>query len=278
LEQFWQWDIVYFYMGLWNCSDSVALFVLIWDFETVLTVWHYLFLYGTLELFRQCGIICFSIGLWKCSDSVAFCFLYVTLELIRKCGIFWFSIGLWNCSDSVALLVFHFSIGLWNCSDSVALFVLIWDFGTVPTVWHYLFFDRTLEQFWQCEYYLFFYGSLGLFPQCIIIDVSIGLWNWSESVALLGFPFFYWTLLGFLLGFGTIPTVWHYWFFYGTFELFWHCAITCFTIGLWNCSESVALLVFHFSIGLWNCSDSVALFVFIWDFGTVLTVWHYLFV
>jgi hypothetical protein len=49
----------------------VALFVLIWDFETVLTVWRYLFLYGTLELFRQCGIIYFSIGLWNCSDSVA---------------------------------------------------------------------------------------------------------------------------------------------------------------------------------------------------------------
>jgi hypothetical protein len=49
----------------------------------------------------------------------------VTLELIRECGIIWFSIG------------------LWNCSDSVALFVLIWDFETVLTVWHYLFFYWT---------------------------------------------------------------------------------------------------------------------------------------
>jgi hypothetical protein len=48
-------------------------------------------------------------------------------------------------------------------------------------------------------------------------------------------------------------------------------------MGLWNYSDSVALLVFHFAIGFWNCSDIVALFVFIWDFGTVLTVWHYLF-
>ena len=64
----------------------------------------------------------------------------MTLELIREGGIVWFSIGLWNCSESVALLVFHFSIGLWNCSDSVALLICIWEFETVPTVWHYLFF------------------------------------------------------------------------------------------------------------------------------------------
>jgi hypothetical protein len=79
-------------MGLWNCSDHVALFVFLLDFGTVPKVWHYLLLYWILELFRQCGMICFSMGLW-------------------------------NCSDSVALFVFHFSIGLWNCCDSVALVV-----------------------------------------------------------------------------------------------------------------------------------------------------------
>jgi hypothetical protein len=52
---------------------------------------------------------------------------------------------------------------------------------------------------------------------------------------------------------------WHYLFFYWTLELFRHCGIICF------------------SIGHWNCSDSVALFVFLLDFGTVPTVWHYLF-
>jgi hypothetical protein len=61
------------------------------------------------------------------------------------------------------------------------------------------------------------------------------------------------------LDFGTVATLWHYWFFNETLELFWQCAIIWFSIGLWNCSDSVALLVFHF------------------DFGTVLTVWHYLF-
>jgi hypothetical protein len=48
-----------FSMGLWNCSDSVALFVFLLDFGTVPTVWHYLFFYGSLKLFRQCGIIGF---------------------------------------------------------------------------------------------------------------------------------------------------------------------------------------------------------------------------
>jgi hypothetical protein len=64
------------------------------------------------------------------------------------------------------------------------------------------------------------------------------------------------------LDIGTVPTVWHYLFFYWTLELFRQCGIICFSIGLWNCSDSVELLVFHFSMGLWNCSDSVALLVF----------------
>jgi hypothetical protein len=93
-------------MGLWNSSDSVALFVFLMVFDTVPTVWHHLFIYWTLEMFRQCNIF----------------FLYVILDLIRECGIMWFSIGLWNCCESVALLV---------CK---------WEFETVSTVWHYLVF------------------------------------------------------------------------------------------------------------------------------------------
>jgi hypothetical protein len=60
----------------------MALFVLIWDFETVLTVWHYLFLYGTLEQFRLYGIICFSIKLWNCSDSVALFVFYFSIHTV----------------------------------------------------------------------------------------------------------------------------------------------------------------------------------------------------
>jgi hypothetical protein len=76
-----------------------------------------------------------------------------------------------------------------------------------------------------------------------------------------------------------------YWFFCGTLELFWQCHYLVFywTLELFRqCGIIVffywALEVFRqcdiiwFSIGLWNCSNSVALFVFIWDFGTVPTV------
>jgi hypothetical protein len=52
-------------------------------------------------------------------------------------------------------------------------------------------------------------------------------------------------------------------FLYVTLELIRECGIIWFSIGLWNCSDGVALLVSHFSIELWNCSDSVALLVFI---------------
>jgi hypothetical protein len=136
---------------------------------------------------------------------------------------------------------------LWNCSDSVALFVFLflWDFGTVLTVWHHLFFDRTLEPFQQCE--MFF---------------SIGHWNCSDSVALFIF----------LLDFGTVPTVWHYLLINWTLELFRECGIIGFSIGLWNCSDSVA----SFSMWLWNYSDNIALFAFLCGFGTVPTIWHYL--
>ena len=257
-------------MGLWNCYDNVALFVFIWDFDTVPTIWHYLFLYWTLELFRQCGIICFSIGLWNSSDSV---------------GIICFSMGVWDYSHSVSLLmylldfgtdrrvwhylVFHFSIGLYlvfywalelfpqcgiigfsmglsNCSDIVPLLVLLLDFGTVPRVWHYWFFIflldfGTVPTVWH---YLFLYGTLELFWQCGIICLY--------------------------RDFGTVPTVWHYLFWYGILKLFWQCGIIYFYMGLWNCSDSVPLLVF--SIRLWNCFDSVALLLFLLDFRTFPTV------
>jgi hypothetical protein len=48
-------------------------------------------------------------------------------------------------------------------------------------------------------------------------------------------------LIVFLLDFGTVPTVWHYWFFYWSLELFRQCGIIGFSIELWNCSNHVAL-------------------------------------
>ena len=38
------------------------------------------------------------------------------------------------------------------------------------------------------------------------------------------------TLFVFLLDFGTVPTKWHYWFFYGTLELLQTYDIICFPI------------------------------------------------
>ena len=107
----------------------MALFVFLCDFGTVPTIWHYLFFDRTLKLFRQCGIIFFYMGLWNCSDSVVLFFFIWNLELFRQCGIICFCFGVWNCSDSVALLV------------------ILLDFGTVPTVWHYLFLFWSLELF-----------------------------------------------------------------------------------------------------------------------------------
>ena len=144
---------------------------------------------------------------------------------------------------------YDFSMGLRKCSDSVALFVFLLNFGTVPTLCHYLFL----------------YWILELFRQRSIICFSIGLWNWSDSVALSVY----------LLYFGTDQTVWHDWFFDGTLELYWQCAIICFSILLWNSSDSVSIICF--SMGLWNYSHSVALSVYLLDFGTDQKVWHYLF-
>jgi hypothetical protein len=47
----------YFYMGHWNYSDSMTLFVFLLGIGTVPTVWHHLFFYWTLEMFRQCSIL-----------------------------------------------------------------------------------------------------------------------------------------------------------------------------------------------------------------------------
>jgi uncharacterized membrane protein YiaA len=54
-----------------------------------------------------------------------------------------------------------------------------------------------------------------------------------------------------------VLTVWHYLLLYETLVLFRQYGIICFSIGLWNCSDSV------------KC-------YFYWTFGTVPTVWHHL--
>ena len=89
----WHYCFFHFSIELWSSCDSVALLVCLWVYGTVLTVCHYLVFYWTLEMFRQCGII-------GCS------FVYWTLELIRQCDIICFSMGFWNSTDSVPLFAF----------------------------------------------------------------------------------------------------------------------------------------------------------------------------
>ena len=77
----------------------------------------------------------------------------------------------------MALLVFHFSIGLWNFSDSVALLVCIWEFETVPIVWHYLFFLLDFGTVPTVRYHLLFNWTLELFRECGIIGLSFVYWT-----------------------------------------------------------------------------------------------------
>jgi hypothetical protein len=116
------------------------------------------------------------------------------LELYWQCVIICFSFVLWNNSDSVSIICF--SMGIWNYSHSVALSVYLLDFGTDQTVWHFLFFYGTLELFWQCVIICF---SIRIWNCCDIVALFFytGLWNCSDSVA----SFVY------LLDFGNVPTV-----------------------------------------------------------------------
>ena len=52
----------------------------------------------------------------------------------------------------------------------------------------------------------------------------------------------------FLFDCGTVQTVWYLLFFYLIVELFRQCGIYCFSIWLWNCSDSVVFIVFNLII------------------------------
>jgi hypothetical protein len=180
-----QCAIICFYMGLWNCSDSVSLFgfllnfgtvptvwhywffIFLLDFETVPTVWHYYFVYGTLMLFRQCGIICLSMGFWT----------------FPKDWHYWFFIFILDFgTDSVSII--WFSMGLWNYFHSVALSIYLLDIGTDQTFWYDWFFYGTLELYWQWAIICFSIVLLNSSDSVSIICFSMVFWNYSHSVAL----------------------------------------------------------------------------------------------
>jgi hypothetical protein len=92
----------------------------------------------------------------------------------------------------------------------------------------------------------------------------------------------------FILDFETVPTVWHYYFVYGTLMLLRQCGIICLSMGfgtfprVWHYWFFIFILNFGtdsvsiiwFSMGIWNYSHSVALSVFLLDIGTDQRVWH----
>ena len=259
----------------------------------------------------------FSIGVWNSSDSVVvFCFIFLsefgTVPTVW-CFLFYFSIGVWNSSDSVVFFVLFFYRSLEQFRQcDVFCFIFLSEFGTVPTVWYFLFyfsigvwnssdsvmffvlfFYRSLEQFRQCGIFcLFFYRSLEQFRQCgifcfiflsefgtvptvwcFLFYFSIGVWNSSDSVVF------------FVL------------FFYRSLEQFRQCVVFCFIfLSEFGTVPTVWYFLFYFSIGVWNSSDSVVFFVlffyrsleqfrqcgifcfiFLSEFGTVPTVWYFLF-
>jgi hypothetical protein len=81
----------------------------------------------------------------------------------------------------------------------------------------------------------------------------------------------------FILDFETVPTVWHYYFVYGTLMLLRQCGIICLSMGfgtfprVWHYWFFIFILNFGtdsvsiiwFSMGIWNYSHSVALSVFL---------------
>jgi hypothetical protein len=107
----------------------------------------------------------------------------------------------------------------------MALFVFLLHFGTVLTMWHYLFFIFQLD----------FGTSLTLWYYLFLIV----LWNCSDSVSLFVS----------LLDFGTVTNIWHHLFSYWNLIMFRQYGIICSSIWFWNCSGCVALFVFLLYFG-----------------------------
>jgi hypothetical protein len=234
------------------------------------------------------NIICFSIGLWTCSDSVA---LFVKLEN-KYCTLSeWFQspIEKWknnidtlsekfqnpiektimpHCqnsskvqySDSVTLLV---SLFYFATVPKVGMFVFLLDFGPVPTVWHYLFFYWTLDLFRQRGIICFLW-DFGPVPTIMSHCQNISKVPYKTGKQILH-------TVGMVSKSDRKMK-----------KQYWHTVGKVPKSNRKNNNATLSnrhYLFFHFAIGLWNHSDSEQYFFssFIWDFGNVLTVWHYWF-
>jgi len=268
--------LFYFFSGVWNSSGSVVFFDLFFyrsleqfrqygvfcfiflsEFGTVQTVWCFCLIFlsefGTVPTV-WCFLFYFSIGVWNSSDSVVFfaLFFYRSLEQFRQCGIFCFIfLSEFGTVPTVWYFLFYFSIGGWNSSDSVVLFVL--------------FSYRSLEQFRQCVVFCFiFLSEFGTVPTvwCFLLYFSFGVWNSSDSVVFLfSFSFGVWNSSDSVVL-----------LFYFSLRI-WNSSdsvvfLFSFSFGVWNSSDSVVFL-FYFSLRVWNSSDSVV-FLFSFSFG----VWN----
>ena len=106
------------------------------------------------------------------------------------------------------------------------------DFGTVPTVWYFLFFYQILELFWQC-------GILELFRQCGILEL---FWQCGilELFRQCGILELFWQC-GILELFRQC----------GILELFRQCGIFCIHLITYNGQNIyIKLLLFHFEFDM----------------------------
>jgi hypothetical protein len=162
-----------------------------------------------------------------------------------------------NSSIVTVPTVWHYFFFCWTLElfrQCGIIFTLL-DFGTVPRVWHHLFFYETLELTNNATWSEQFQSSIEkqIMLHCRTVPKSnrrtnnATWWNCSDSVPLFVF----------LLDFGTVPIIWHYFFFYWTLILFRQCGIIFFSVGLWNCSDSVALFLLYWTLELFPIENPI---------------------
>jgi hypothetical protein len=151
---------------------------------------------------------------------------------------------------------------LWNCSNNLALFGCLLDFGTIPTVWNYLFIYWTLELFQYCGIKNEKNNNATLLEQfqspivkqimphsLISSKVEIPIMPHYRNSSKVHYLLFNWTLELFrecgIIGFS---------FCYWTLGLFTQCSIIDVSIGLWNSVRTVSKS--HFKKIMPHCRNS----------------------
>ena len=76
----------------------------------------------------------------------------------------------------------------WNISDGVIFLVFLLHFGTVPTMWYFLFFCYILEQFRRCDIFCFSAIFWNSSDGVIIFCFSAVCWNSADGMIFFCFP------------------------------------------------------------------------------------------